>query len=36
MATEPKFKGDQKTPINTLTGALEQRLIRSTIEWIPS
>jgi len=36
MATEPKFKGDQKKPINTLTGALEQRLIRSTIEWVPS
>lgn len=36
MATKPKFKGDQKKPINTLTGALEQRLIRSTIEWVPS
>ena len=36
MATKPKFKGDRKKPINTLTGDLEQRLIRSTIQWVPS
>lgn len=35
MATKAEFKGDKKKPINTLTGALEQRLIRSTIHWIP-
>ena len=36
MATEPEFKGDKKKPINSITGALEQRLIRSTIEWVPN
>jgi hypothetical protein len=35
MGTEPGFKGDRKAPINSLTGGLEQRLIRSTIHWIP-
>ena len=35
MATEPDFKGDQKKPINSITGHLEQRLIRSTIQKVP-
>ena len=35
MATEPKFKGDQKKPVNSITGQLEQRLIRSTIKKVP-
>lgn len=36
MAADTEFKGDRKKPINTLTGDLEQRLIRSTIHWVPS
>jgi hypothetical protein len=35
MATDPNFKGDRKKPINSITGHLEQRLIRSTIERVP-
>ena len=35
MTREPEFKGDRKKPINSLTGSLEQRLIRSTIRKIP-
>ena len=35
MATKPEFKGDRKKTINSITGHLEQRLIRSTIEKVP-
>jgi phosphatidylglycerophosphate synthase len=36
MEGESKFKGDQKKPINSITGRLEQRLIRSTIHSVPA
>ena len=35
MATRPEFRGDQKKPINSLTGPWEQKLIRATIGKIP-
>ena len=35
MKSEPEFKGDRKKPINSITGPLEQRLIRSTIGKVP-
>jgi hypothetical protein len=33
MGTE--FRGDQKKPINSITGSAEQRLIRATIGKVP-
>jgi len=35
VATEPEFRGDRKKTINSITGHLEQRLIRSTIQKVP-
>ena len=35
MATDPEFRGDRKKTINSITGHLEQRLIRSTIQKVP-
>jgi archaetidylinositol phosphate synthase len=35
MSTGSPFKGDQKKPINSITGNAEQRLIRATIGMIP-
>lgn len=35
MTTGAGFKGDQKKPINSITGSAEQRLIRATIGMIP-
>jgi archaetidylinositol phosphate synthase len=35
MSTGSAFKGDQKKPINSITGGAEQRLIRATIGMIP-
>lgn len=35
MSMDSAFKGDQKKPINSITGSAEQRLIRATIGMIP-
>jgi len=35
MSTGSAFRGDQKKPINSITGSAEQRLIRATIGMIP-